>query len=245
MKINDTTLHKYVCFDLNEINNALEKALKRYRHNTYDSNILTIIALYDDREKFSIIRGKVNRLKIRIESGRETPIMKKILMKTMRSKVNFVEDTQEIKTMTPPSSSTEDESDSDMSLLSNFSSKPRSSNGRSVRTQKERFSFFSKPRSSHGRSVRTEQEHFFSFSKPRSSNGRSVRTQKEHFSFSKPRSSNGRSVRTQQEHFFLFQSPGARTGGVSALKKSIFLFQSLVARTDGLSALNKSIFLLF
>ena len=72
----------------------------------------------------------MSRNKVRIKSGREAPIMRKILKKTVSSQVNKVENVQELRTMTPPSSSNEEESDSEMSLFSNFSfSKPLSSTG--------------------------------------------------------------------------------------------------------------------
>ena len=105
MKQNDANLTKFVRFEVSQINHAVEKALRRYGNNTYyDSNILKLIALYDDREKFSTIRENMRRNKGRIKSGREAPIMRKILRKTVSSQVNKVENVQELRTMTPPSS---------------------------------------------------------------------------------------------------------------------------------------------
>ena len=101
-KQNDANITNFVRFEVNEINNTLEKALKRYGRNNYDSNILKVIALYDNREKFSIIRENMRRNKARIRSGREAPIMRKILRKTVSSQVNKVENVQELRTMTPP-----------------------------------------------------------------------------------------------------------------------------------------------
>ena len=174
----DITLSEIIRTEIKEIDLTLENTLKNYGNNIYDKNILPIFALYDDRQKFCLIRAKVRGLKGRIESGKEAPIMRRILSKIVRSKEKFVEDVQEMGTMTPTSSSSEDDSDIENQLFSNFSFKPRSSNGRRARTLQEQSFFSSKPRSSNGRGVRTLQEQSFSL-KPRSSNGRGARTLQE------------------------------------------------------------------
>ena len=153
--------------DLHEIDLALKDALKRYGHNLYEENILPIFALYDDRVKYSKIRARKRGLNARIESGKETPIMRRILTRTVNKYEKILEDAQELNTMTPPSSSAEDESESEES---------RSSKGRGVRTLQE--PLISKSWSSKGRGARTQQEPFIS--KSWSSKGRGVRTQQEH-----------------------------------------------------------------
>ena len=97
----------FITNELLEIDLALEYALKINSNNMFDPNILPIFALYDDRKKFCVIRAKVRGLKARIGSGKEAPIMRRILRKTVRSKEKFLEDIQEIRTMTPPSSAPE------------------------------------------------------------------------------------------------------------------------------------------
>ena len=137
--------------DHHEIDLALKAALIRYGHNLYEENILPIFPLYDDRVKFSKIRAKIRGLKARIESGKDTPLMRRILRKTVNGKEKFLEDAQEINTMIPPSSSTEDKSETEMSW---------SSKERGVRTLQE--PVFSKSWSSKGQGVRPQQELKFS-----------------------------------------------------------------------------------
>ena len=81
--------------DLHEIDLAIKDALQRYGHNLYEENILPIFALYDDRVKYSKIRARNRGLKARIKSGKETPIMSRILMRTVNKYEKILEDAQE------------------------------------------------------------------------------------------------------------------------------------------------------
>ena len=149
-------------FDHHEINQALEKSLIRYGNGLYEKSILPIFALYDNRLKFSAIRANIKSLKARIKRGKESRMMMKILRKTVKGNEKKLEKAQEKRTMTPPSSDNEDESEYEMS----FSSK-----GRGVRTLQEQSmtppssenegeSESEKSWSSKGRGVRTQHEHF-------------------------------------------------------------------------------------
>ena len=154
---NNTTLSKSIKDDFFKINLSISNGLQIF--GIFETNILKIIASYDERLKFSVIRAKVRGIKARIESGNETPIMRKILRTIVRSKERYIEDTQEIQTNTPPTSSSEDESDSETENFSTISHNPRSSIGGRARTLPEHSVFLFKPRSSIGGRVRTLKEH--------------------------------------------------------------------------------------
>ena len=130
------TLSNIIKDDIFKIDLAIRNALQIF--DIYENNILEITASYDERLKYSVFRAKIRGIKARIESGNETPIMSKILRTIVRSKERYIEETQEIQTNTPPTSSSENESDSETEKNSIFSHNPRSSNGGCARTLQER-----------------------------------------------------------------------------------------------------------
>ena len=102
--------------EIDEVYLAIENALIRNGQHLFDKNILPIFALYDNRKKFNNIRAQIKRLRVRIESGKETPLMKRILIKTVNSKEKILEQAQELNTTTPASSSTESESEEEIEI---------------------------------------------------------------------------------------------------------------------------------
>ena len=238
----------------------LEKSLIRYGNHLYEKSILPIFALYDNRLKFSAIRANIKSLKARIRSGKESRMMMKILRKTVKGNEKKIEKAQEKRTMTPPSSDNEDESEYEMSFSSkgqgvrslkehsltppssknegeSESEKSCSSKGRGVRTQQEHFLL--KSCSSKGRGVRTQQEYFLT--KSCSSKGRGVRTQQEPI-FLKSWSSKGRGVRTQQEPIFP-KSCSSKGRGVRTQKEQIFLSTPRSSKRQGVRTQQEHVFL--
>ena len=100
------------CFDLNQIDQALEDVLCKYGNGNVEKHILRIFSEYDDkdyRERINELRKIIERLKTRISPRKDHPNIIMILRKILRSKEKILDEILGSHSSTPPSSDDEDE----------------------------------------------------------------------------------------------------------------------------------------